>query len=124
MSRAFHQDNPNLSLNEAQPNEIALGTTSDATSTPPGYVHRDVYGNYLDEAHRDRSNPTRNRYERPLDTIRSFERAASHDPACTFSPPLLSSNDRQTAASGPGRSDGWFGGPADARAQEPSRRPL
>ncbi|CAI4216195.1 unnamed protein product [Parascedosporium putredinis] len=35
--------------------------------------HKDVYGNPISEP--DKSNPTRSRWERPLDTIRSFEAA-------------------------------------------------
>ncbi|KAM5361608.1 hypothetical protein ACJZ2D_013002 [Fusarium nematophilum] len=35
--------------------------------------HKDTYGNAISEP--DKSNPTRNRWERPLDTIRSFEAA-------------------------------------------------
>lgn len=35
--------------------------------------HKDVYGNPITDP--DRSNPTRNRMERPLDTIRAFEAA-------------------------------------------------
>ncbi|KAK6533121.1 hypothetical protein TWF281_007276 [Arthrobotrys megalospora] len=39
--------------------------------------HKDQYGNEITDP--DRSNPTRHRMERPLDTIRSFERAINHD---------------------------------------------
>ncbi|EWC45225.1 hypothetical protein DRE_05952 [Drechslerella stenobrocha 248] len=39
--------------------------------------HKDQYGNDITDP--DRSNPTRHRMERPLETIRSFERAIYHD---------------------------------------------
>ena len=38
------------------------------------YLSRDIYGNDIPEP--DRSNPTRSKHERPLDTIRQFEAAA------------------------------------------------
>ncbi|KAF3919667.1 hypothetical protein ABW20_dc0105549 [Dactylellina cionopaga] len=39
--------------------------------------HKDIHGNEITDP--DRSNPTRHRMERPLDTIRSFEKAISGD---------------------------------------------
>jgi len=39
--------------------------------------HKDQFGNEITDP--DKSNPTRHRMERPLDTIRSFERAIYHD---------------------------------------------
>lgn len=63
---------PSSALRELQPADIAgEGTTM---GTPlRALEHRDTYGNVIVDA--DRSNPTRPRLERPLDTIRSFEAA-------------------------------------------------
>lgn len=46
--------------------------------------HKDLYGNVITDP--DRSNPTRSRMERPLDTIRSFE-AAAEGPSSRQNPP-------------------------------------
>ncbi|KAI9731229.1 MAG: hypothetical protein M1834_005422 [Cirrosporium novae-zelandiae] len=63
--------NPSLALNEAQPFAMAGEKSSLAsfTVTP----QKDMKGNIITEP--DLSNPTRYRFERPLDTIRSFEAA-------------------------------------------------
>ncbi|KAK5112525.1 hypothetical protein LTR62_004282 [Meristemomyces frigidus] len=64
--------NPNAALNEAQPGVLNLTEQSTLVSlrTTP---HKDVNGNVIVDP--DLSNPTRPRMERPLDTIRSFEKA-------------------------------------------------
>ncbi|KAK6332823.1 hypothetical protein TWF696_002845 [Orbilia brochopaga] len=46
--------------------------------------HKDQYGNEITDP--DRSNPTRHRMERPLETIRSFDRAIYNDPDREFYP--------------------------------------
>jgi hypothetical protein len=63
---------PSLAINEAEPAEIAAMSE---TSLAPlrSIAHKDANGNPI--ADPDKSNPTRNRWERPLDTIRSFEAA-------------------------------------------------
>ncbi|EAW13646.1 DUF2406 domain-containing protein [Aspergillus clavatus NRRL 1] len=62
---------PNQALNEAQPiNNAVSGTPMFSLRS---MQHRDKDGNVI--ADPDQSNPTRNRLERPLDTIRSFEAA-------------------------------------------------
>lgn len=60
---------PNAAMNEAQPVATALeaSTIGSLRSMP----HRDESGSLIAEP--DLSNPTRYRWERPLDTIRSFE---------------------------------------------------
>ncbi|KAI9842043.1 MAG: hypothetical protein M1837_007539 [Sclerophora amabilis] len=62
---------PTLAINEAQPADVAAG--QGRLSSLRSIEHRDSTGNVIVEP--DRSNPTRNRWERPLDTIRSFEAA-------------------------------------------------
>ncbi|KFY45361.1 hypothetical protein V494_00984 [Pseudogymnoascus sp. VKM F-4513 (FW-928)] len=63
---------PRLAMSEAQPSDIANDHSSRLASLR-AIQHRDTYG--LPIADPDRSNPTRSRWERPLDTIRSFEAA-------------------------------------------------
>ncbi|KAL2353157.1 hypothetical protein BJ546DRAFT_129754 [Cryomyces antarcticus] len=59
---------PNAAMNESQPADTSIGSlTIRATQ------HKDAYGNPITDP--DLSNPTRPRWERPLDTIRSFEKA-------------------------------------------------
>jgi len=62
---------PSLAINEAQPAAIAL----EASNLAPlrGIQHKDNRGNIITDP--DRSNPTRHRLERPLDTIRGFQDA-------------------------------------------------
>ncbi|KAI6250321.1 hypothetical protein HI914_01619 [Erysiphe necator] len=63
---------PSMAIVEVEPSEVASNTK--ITIAPIRAIqHRDNYGNLITEP--DRSNPTRNRWERPLDTIRSFEAA-------------------------------------------------
>ncbi|KAL5347103.1 hypothetical protein ACLOAV_008246 [Pseudogymnoascus australis] len=63
---------PTKAMSEAQPSDIANDHSSGLASLR-AIQHRDTYG--LPIADPDRSNPTRSRWERPLDTIRSFEAA-------------------------------------------------
>ncbi|EFR04898.1 hypothetical protein MGYG_07900 [Nannizzia gypsea CBS 118893] len=65
-----HAD-PTLAMNEAQPSAIALEESS--LGQLRAIQHKDRFGNPITEP--DLSNPTRYRFERPLDTIRSFEAA-------------------------------------------------
>ncbi|KAL1851118.1 hypothetical protein Plec18167_008809 [Paecilomyces lecythidis] len=63
--------NPVMALNEEQP--AALAFEKSTLRSLSQMQHVDANGNPITEP--DVSNPTRYRYERPLDTIRSFERA-------------------------------------------------
>ncbi|KAJ9256632.1 hypothetical protein DTO212C5_8996 [Paecilomyces variotii] len=63
--------NPVMAINEAQPAALAFEKSTMASLSE--MQHRDAKGNPITEP--DISNPTRYRYERPLDTIRGFERA-------------------------------------------------
>jgi len=60
-----------MAITEAEPSAVALQRASLAPLR--AIQHRDHQGNPI--ADPDRSNPTRSRWERPLDTIRSFEAA-------------------------------------------------
>ncbi|CZT47394.1 uncharacterized protein RSE6_07948 [Rhynchosporium secalis] len=62
---------PQMALNEAEPSMVAREKASLAPIR--AIQHRDNQGNPI--ADPDRSNPTRSRWERPLDTIRAFEAA-------------------------------------------------
>ncbi|OGM48012.1 hypothetical protein ABOM_002788 [Aspergillus bombycis] len=62
---------PNAALREDQPIANAIGGTS--LFSLRSMQHRDAKGDII--ADPDRSNPTRPRLERPLDTIRGFEAA-------------------------------------------------
>ncbi|KAL4918773.1 hypothetical protein BDW62DRAFT_57461 [Aspergillus aurantiobrunneus] len=62
---------PMLAMSEAQPNLVALEKSN--LGSLRAIQHKDQFGNVI--ADPDLSNPTRPRFERPLDTIRSFEAA-------------------------------------------------
>jgi hypothetical protein len=70
--RLHTKADPSKALNEATPAEQALeqATVDDLRAV----THKDMEGNVITDP--DRSNPTRHRMERPLDTIRSFNAAA------------------------------------------------
>ncbi|KAF2096465.1 hypothetical protein NA57DRAFT_78068 [Rhizodiscina lignyota] len=63
--------NPNAAMNEEQP--IAAALQASTIGSLRSVQHVDTFGNPIAEP--DLSNPTRPRWERPLDTIRSFEAA-------------------------------------------------
>ncbi|KAL4870814.1 hypothetical protein BDV12DRAFT_165287 [Aspergillus spectabilis] len=70
--RSLHtKADPMIAMSEAQPNLVALEKSN--LGSLRGMQHKDQYGNPIVEP--DLSNPTRPRFERPLDTIRSFEAA-------------------------------------------------
>ncbi|KAJ5588010.1 uncharacterized protein N7459_003775 [Penicillium hispanicum] len=66
---------PNMALYEAQPSVVSVNAQPGAENvfSLRSIQHRDSEGRPITDP--DRSNPTRNRLERPLDTIRSFEAA-------------------------------------------------
>ncbi|RCI11483.1 hypothetical protein L249_7299 [Ophiocordyceps polyrhachis-furcata BCC 54312] len=71
-NRLQSKADPTLAINEAEPSTVAMNAQS--THTPlRSLQHKDVWGNPITDP--DKSNPTRNRWERPLDTIRGFEAA-------------------------------------------------
>ncbi|KAI9832625.1 MAG: hypothetical protein M1838_005635 [Thelocarpon superellum] len=62
---------PRMAILEDEPSSVATGATS--IQSIRTLQHKDSNGNPI--ADPDRSNPTRSRWERPLDTIRAFEAA-------------------------------------------------
>ncbi|GKT42371.1 uncharacterized protein ColSpa_02552 [Colletotrichum spaethianum] len=70
--RLHSKADPTVAMSEAEPSAVQAMTK---TSLAPlrAIQHKDTTGNPISEP--DRSNPTRSRWERPLDTIRSFEAA-------------------------------------------------
>ncbi|KAK5663344.1 hypothetical protein OQA88_3772 [Cercophora sp. LCS_1] len=70
--RLHTKADPTLAMNEAEPAEVAA-TGKSSLAPLRSIQHKDAFGNPI--ADPDRSNPTRSRWERPLDTIRSFEAA-------------------------------------------------
>ncbi|KAI9893100.1 MAG: hypothetical protein M1814_000647 [Vezdaea aestivalis] len=71
--RLTSKADPTLAMNEMEPAAIAAVGPSVNYESIRLMQHRDLYGNVI--ADPDRSNPTRSRWERPLDTIRAFEAA-------------------------------------------------
>ncbi|KAI1311407.1 hypothetical protein F5Y03DRAFT_306296 [Xylaria venustula] len=69
--RLHGKADPRMALNEREP-AMEAQTVSDRPALR-SIQHRDLNGNPITDP--DRSNPTRSRWERPLDTIRSFEAA-------------------------------------------------
>ncbi|KAK3942708.1 meiotically up-regulated gene 9 protein [Diplogelasinospora grovesii] len=74
--RLHSKADPTLAMNEAEPSEIAANLKS-SLAPLRNIQHKDAFGNPI--ADPDRSNPTRSRWERPLDTIRAFEAAIDGD---------------------------------------------
>ncbi|KID81845.1 hypothetical protein MGU_10823 [Metarhizium guizhouense ARSEF 977] len=71
--RLHSKADPTLAMNEAEPSMVAAMKSERTQISLRAIQHKDSWGNPI--ADPDRSNPTRNRWERPLDTIRSFEAA-------------------------------------------------
>ncbi|KAJ3579587.1 hypothetical protein NPX13_g979 [Xylaria arbuscula] len=70
--RLHGKADPRMALNEREPAMEAQTVSSDRPALR-SIQHKDVQGNLITDP--DRSNPTRSRWERPLDTIRGFEAA-------------------------------------------------
>lgn len=71
--RLHSKADPTLAISEAEPSAVAAMMTKSSIAPLRSMQHKDTFGNAI--ADPDKSNPTRNRWERPLDTIRSFEAA-------------------------------------------------
>ncbi|KAK1536141.1 hypothetical protein CPAR01_09683 [Colletotrichum paranaense] len=73
--RLHSKADPTVAMSEAEPSSEAAVQAMTKTSLAPlrAIQHKDTTGAPIAEP--DRSNPTRSRWERPLDTIRSFEAA-------------------------------------------------
>ncbi|KDB21548.1 hypothetical protein H109_06528 [Trichophyton interdigitale MR816] len=96
-----HAD-PTLAMSEAQPAAIALQESS--LGQLRGIQHKDRFGNPITEP--DLSNPTRYRFERPLDTIRSFEAAIDG----TYGSRRMSYARPDESTNGHSRPTSFFGG--------------
>ncbi|CAK7565572.1 MAG: hypothetical protein SEPTF4163_003489 [Sporothrix epigloea] len=70
--RLHTKADPTMAMFEAEPSAVAA-TVKSSLAPLRSIVHKDNNGNVIAEP--DKSNPTRYRWERPLDTIRSFEAA-------------------------------------------------
>ncbi|TDZ38390.1 Uncharacterized protein CTRI78_v010862 [Colletotrichum trifolii] len=70
--RLHSKADPTIAMSEAEPSAVQAMTKS-SLAPLRSIQHKDGLGNPIAEP--DRSNPTRSRWERPLDTIRSFEAA-------------------------------------------------
>ncbi|KAK7422216.1 hypothetical protein QQX98_001739 [Neonectria punicea] len=71
--RLHSKADPTLAISEAEPSTLAAMKIENNFAPLRSMQHKDSFGNAI--ADPDKSNPTRNRWERPLDTIRSFEAA-------------------------------------------------
>lgn len=130
-------------IRDAQPFEESTRRPT-ATTVSPEFQFRDMFGTVISQP--DRSNPTRQRNERPLDTIRTFEYACTGDERIredmetprlgwstrrTFTPstnvmPSFASNPYATSANNVASFDGDNGNGYSAnymRPQEQSRPP-
>lgn len=114
-SKRLHtKADPSMAMNEAEPATVqALAKTSLAPLR--GIQHKDALGNPI--ADPDRSNPTRSRWERPLDTIRSFE--AAIDGGYNRKSYLRSENDRESVANFNPRRSSYYGTPNGSSGRFP-----
>jgi len=103
-----------MAITEAEPSAVAR----EASSMAPirAIQHRDNQGNPI--ADPDRSNPTRSRWERPLDTIRSFEAAIDGN----YSRKSYMRTDSADTMSNYNRRSSYFGG-TQVTTDERSRYP-
>ncbi|KAJ4325842.1 hypothetical protein N0V94_000404 [Neodidymelliopsis sp. IMI 364377] len=103
--------NPNAAMNEAQP--IAAALEKPTLQSLRSFQHSDANGNLIAEP--DLSNPTRSRWERPLDTIRSFEAAIDGEYRRRASVMRSDQTDVMSNYGGASRRSSYYGGggPAD-----------
>ncbi|KAI1465723.1 uncharacterized protein F4812DRAFT_466166 [Daldinia caldariorum] len=71
--RLHGKTDPTLAMTELEPAMEAQAKGGVHAASLRSFQHKDIYGNLITDP--DRSNPTRSRLERPLDTIRAFEAA-------------------------------------------------
>ncbi|KAI0852607.1 hypothetical protein F5Y00DRAFT_273178 [Daldinia vernicosa] len=72
-NRLHGKTDPTLAMTELEPSMEAQSKGGINPASLRSFQHKDIYGNPITDP--DRSNPTRSRSERPLDTIRAFEAA-------------------------------------------------
>ncbi|KAJ4359346.1 hypothetical protein N0V95_002270 [Ascochyta clinopodiicola] len=102
--------NPNAAMNEAQP--IAAALEKPTLQSLRSFQHTDSDGNLIAEP--DFSNPTRSRWERPLDTIRSFEAAIDGEYRRRASQMRSDQTDVMSNYGGASRRSSYYGGGPDA----------
>ncbi|EEP82782.1 predicted protein [Uncinocarpus reesii 1704] len=108
-NRVHTHADPTLAISELQPSAIAQGKSN--LESLRGIQHKDRFGNVINcllryPAEPDLSNPTRHRFERPLDTIRAFEAAVDG----TYNSRRLSYV-REDSVNGQSRPTSYFGDP-------------
>ncbi|XPS93702.1 hypothetical protein M3J09_003045 [Ascochyta lentis] len=103
--------NPNAAMNEAQP--IAAALEKPTLQSLRSFQHSDADGNLIAEP--DLSNPTRSRWERPLDTIRSFEAAIDGEYRRRASHMRSDQTDVMSNYGGASRRSSYYGGGQDAQ---------
>jgi len=101
-----------MALAEAEPSAVASGVRS-SLAPIRAIQHRDSQGNPI--ADPDRSNPTRSRWERPLDTIRSFEAAIDGN----YSRKSYIRTDSADTASNYNRRSSYYGGTQVTQNERP-----
>jgi len=102
--RLHGKADPTLAMNEAEPAEVAAQGKS-SLAPLRAIQHRDAFGNPI--ADPDKSNPTRSRWERPLDTIRSFEAAIDGQYSSRRS---MLRSDSESVAWGNNKRNSYYGG--------------
>ncbi|KAJ4992043.1 hypothetical protein SVAN01_02364 [Stagonosporopsis vannaccii] len=106
--------NPNAAMNEAQP--IAAALEKPTLQSLRSFQHSDANGNPIGESSEpDLSNPTRSRWERPLDTIRSFEAAIDGEYRRRASQLRSDQTDVMSTYGGASRRSSYYGGGPDAQ---------
>ncbi|MCJ1426021.1 hypothetical protein MMC29_003923 [Sticta canariensis] len=122
--RVTSKADPTKAINEAQPATAVEQVTLESIRA---IQHRDANGDIITDP--DRSNPTRPRFERPLDTIRSFEAAINgaydkrpYSRAATEPENLPPQNRRHSYYQGynprqraPGENGGYYGNRVSSR---------
>lgn len=115
-SRRLHSKaDPTLAMNEAEPSAVAAEVKSNFTPLRE-IAHLDNNGNPISEP--DVSNPTRYRWERPLDTIRSFE-AAIDGQYNNRKSALYQSSDIDSVAGGPTRRNSYYNNSNNSNSRFP-----
>lgn len=112
--RLHSKADPTMAMNEEQPFSMA-GSTGTNISNLRALTHKDAHGNPI--ADPDLSNPTRSRWERPLDTIRAFEAAIDGN----YKRQSYARTDVESIAPG-GKRGSYYAG-SNMGAQTPGRPP-
>jgi len=112
--RLHSKADPTMAMNEEQPFSMAASAGTNLSNLR-ALQHKDLHGNII--ADPDLSNPTRSRWERPLDTIRAFEAAIDGG----YKRQSYAPTDTGSIAPG-GRRGSYYAG-SNVGAQTPVRQP-